>query len=41
VRFQLGLGSAVAVILFVITLVFSIGYQRIILRQDYNTSMVE
>jgi raffinose/stachyose/melibiose transport system permease protein len=35
VRFQYGLGSAVAVILFVITLVFSIGYQRIILRRDY------
>jgi raffinose/stachyose/melibiose transport system permease protein len=35
VRFQLGLGSAVAIILFAITLIFSIGYQRIVLRQDY------
>jgi raffinose/stachyose/melibiose transport system permease protein len=35
-RFQLGYGSAVAVILFCITLVFSLGYQRIILRRDYS-----
>jgi raffinose/stachyose/melibiose transport system permease protein len=34
-RFALGYGSAVAVVLFAITLVFSLGYQRIILRQDY------
>ena len=33
---KLGYGSAVAVILFVITLIFSVGYQRIILRRDYN-----
>ena len=32
---QLGFGSAVAVVLFAITLVFSLGYQRIILRRDY------
>jgi raffinose/stachyose/melibiose transport system permease protein len=37
-RFQLGYGSAVAVILFAITLVFSIGYQRLILRRDYSSS---
>jgi len=34
-RFSLGYGSAVAVVLFAITLVFSLGYQRIILRHDY------
>lgn len=36
-RFNLGYGSAVAVVLFAITLVFSIGYQRLILRQDYSS----
>ncbi len=35
VRFNLGYGSTVAVILFLISLVFSIGYQRTLLRQDY------
>jgi raffinose/stachyose/melibiose transport system permease protein len=35
-RFNLGYGSAVAVVLFAITLVFSLGYQRIILRRDYS-----
>ncbi|MBZ0296596.1 MAG: sugar ABC transporter permease [Anaerolineae bacterium] len=39
-RFLLGYGSAVAVILFSITLVFSLGYQRIILRQDYAVEAV-
>jgi raffinose/stachyose/melibiose transport system permease protein len=34
--FKLGYGSAVALILFAITLVFSLGYQRIALRQDYG-----
>jgi len=33
---KLGYGSAVAVILFIITLIFSVGYQRIILRRDYS-----
>jgi len=37
-RFALGYGSAVAVVLFTITLIFSLGYQRIILRQDYNSN---
>jgi raffinose/stachyose/melibiose transport system permease protein len=37
VRFNLGYGSAIAVILFAITLVFSIGYQRVILQRDYET----
>jgi raffinose/stachyose/melibiose transport system permease protein len=39
-RFNLGYGSAVAVILFLITLVFSVGYQRIILRRDYTADTV-
>ncbi len=34
-RFQLGYGSAVAVVLFAITLVFSLGYQRLVMRQDF------
>src|SRR5579859_6071608 len=36
VRFLLGYGSSIAVVLFAITLVFSIGYQRIVLRRDYT-----
>ncbi len=39
-RFALGYGSAVAVVLFSITLLFSLGYQRIILRQDYSADVV-
>lgn len=39
-RFNLGYGSAVAVILFALTLSFSLGYQRIILRQDYSADYV-
>lgn len=34
-RMNLGYGSAVAVVLFAITLVFSLGYQRIIMQQDF------
>ena len=34
-RSSLGYGSAVSVVLFLIALVFSVGYQRIIMRQDY------
>ena len=34
-RFALGYGSAVAVVLFVITLVFSLLYQNFVMRQDY------
>jgi len=34
-RFMLGYGSTVAVVLFAITLVFSLGYQRIIMKQDF------
>jgi raffinose/stachyose/melibiose transport system permease protein len=33
--FNLGFGSAVAVIIFAISLVFSIGYQRAVMRRDY------
>ncbi len=39
-RFALGYGSAVAVVLFAITLVFSIGYQRMIMRQDFAVERV-
>jgi raffinose/stachyose/melibiose transport system permease protein len=35
-NFKLGYGSAIAIILFAITLIFSLGYQRIALRQDYG-----
>lgn len=35
-RFALGYGSAVAVVLFCITLFFSLGYQRLVMRQDYT-----
>ncbi len=34
-RMALGYGSTVAVLMFLLTLVFSIGYQRTIMRQDY------
>lgn len=33
--FNLGYGSAVAVVIFTISLIFSIGYQRTIMRRDY------
>lgn len=39
-RLNLGYGSAIAVILFAITLVFSLGYQRIVLRRDYRPDTV-
>ena len=37
--FNLGYGSAVAVTIFVIALIFSIGYQRAIMRRDYAGSV--
>lgn len=37
--FNLGYGSAVAVIIFAIALIFSIGYQRTIMRRDYAGSV--
>ena len=33
--FNLGFGSAVAVIIFAVSLIFSIGYQRSVMRRDY------
>lgn len=36
-RFEMGYGSAVAVVMFAITFFFSIGYQRILMRQDFAT----
>jgi raffinose/stachyose/melibiose transport system permease protein len=36
-RFSLGYGGAIAVVLFAVTLVFSLGYQRMMMRQDYVT----
>jgi raffinose/stachyose/melibiose transport system permease protein len=38
-RSQLGFGSAVAVILFVVSLVFALLYQRFILRRDLQGSL--
>jgi raffinose/stachyose/melibiose transport system permease protein len=38
-RSQLGFGSAVAVILFVVSLVFALLYQRFILRRDFGSSL--
>lgn len=35
-RLNLGFGSAIAVILFVMTLIFSLGYQRTVMVQDYE-----
>lgn len=35
-RLNLGFGSAIAVVLFGITLVFSLGYQRLVMQQDYE-----
>jgi raffinose/stachyose/melibiose transport system permease protein len=40
VRLQPGYGSAVAVVLFAITLVFSVGYQRIIMQRDYSANRI-
>lgn len=38
-RSQLGYGSAVAVILFVVSLIFALLYQRFILRRDFGASL--
>ncbi len=38
-RFQLGYGSAIAVILFVIALVVGLAYQRLVLRRDIDGAM--
>ena len=39
-RFYMGYGSAVAVVLFLITLIFSLGYQRVVLRRDFTQQSV-
>ena len=38
-RFQLGYGSAVAVILFLVALVVALGYQRFVLRRDIDGAL--
>jgi raffinose/stachyose/melibiose transport system permease protein len=38
-RFQLGYGSAVAVILFAVSLIVALGYQRYVLRRDIEGAM--
>ena len=38
-RFQLGYGSAIAVILFAVALVVGLGYQRFVLRRDIDGAM--
>lgn len=35
-RFDMGYGSAVAIVLFLICLIFSVGYQRIVMQRDYQ-----
>lgn len=39
-QLKLGYGSAVAVVFFAITLLFSIGYQRIIMKQDFGAGRI-
>ncbi len=39
-RSQLGYGSAIAIILFAIGFVFSLGYQRIVMRQDFAVEKI-
>jgi raffinose/stachyose/melibiose transport system permease protein len=36
IRFQFGYGSAVAMLMFMMCLAFSVGYQRLVMRQDYE-----
>jgi raffinose/stachyose/melibiose transport system permease protein len=38
-RFQLGYGSAIAVILFVIALIVALAYQRYVLRRDLDGAL--
>jgi raffinose/stachyose/melibiose transport system permease protein len=38
-RFQLGYGSAVAVLLFLVALVVALGYQRFVLRRDIDGAL--
>lgn len=39
-RLALGYGSAVAVVLFAFTLIFSLGYQNVIMKQDYASDPI-
>lgn len=41
ISWRLGLGSAIAVMLFVITFTFSLIYQVLVLRRDYDTEFVQ
>jgi raffinose/stachyose/melibiose transport system permease protein len=36
IKFQFGYGSAVAMLMFMMCLTFSVGYQRLVMRQDYE-----
>ncbi len=40
ISWQLGVGSAIAVMLFIITFTFSLIYQTLVLRRDYDTQFV-
>lgn len=40
ISWKLGLGSAIAVILFIITFSFSLIYQRFVMRRDYETEVI-
>ena len=39
VSFRLGYGSAVAFVIFLICLIFSLGYQRLVMHQEYAGSV--
>ena len=41
ISWRLGLGSAIAVVLFIITFTFSLIYQVFVLRRDYSTEFVQ
>ena len=38
-RFQLGYGSAIAVILFIVALVVALAYQRVVMRRDIDGAL--
>jgi raffinose/stachyose/melibiose transport system permease protein len=41
ISWRLGLGSAIAVMLFIITFTFSLIYQFLVLRRDYSAEFVQ